>query len=76
MTKLWIAVLAIAGAGLVFSGVLGYRELFASAAEPLCTPVGEPGTILGTPPCIYGFFMYLTIVVFATIALLRRRKDA
>jgi hypothetical protein len=27
MTKRWVAVLLVASAGLVFSGLLGYREL-------------------------------------------------
>jgi hypothetical protein len=36
-------------------------------------PVGEAGSILGAPPCIYGFFMYLAIVVMTTIGLLRLR---
>ena len=76
MTKLWVAVLLIASAGLAFSGFLAYRELFASAAAPLCTPIGEPGTILGAPPCIYGFFMYLMLAVLAVVALVRRRKEA
>jgi uncharacterized membrane protein len=74
MTKILIAVLVIASAGLAFSGYLAYRELFSAAAAPLCTPVGEPGSVLGAPPCIYGFFMYLAIAVLATAAILKRRK--
>jgi hypothetical protein len=27
---------------------------------------------LGAPPCVYGFFMYLAIVVMAALALARR----
>ena len=76
MPKLLVAVLLVASAGVVFSGFLSYRELFASGSVPVCTPVGEPGTILGSPPCIYGFFMYLTIAALAAIGLVRRRKDA
>jgi len=73
-TLLWL-ILALAIGGLAFSGYLSYRELFATHAAPLCTPVGEPGTMLGAPPCIYGFFMYLVIAVLATLALARRRAE-
>jgi hypothetical protein len=72
MKKLILAILVVSAGGLAFSGVLVYRELFASAPAPTCTPIGEPGGALGAPPCVYGFFMYLTIVVISTIALLRR----
>jgi hypothetical protein len=72
MKPLLVVILVIAGGGLAFSGYLTYRELFATAPAA-CSPVGEPGTIFGAPPCIYGFFMYLAIVVITSIALLRRR---
>ena len=39
-----------------------------------CASVGEPGTILGAPPCIYGFFMYLAIATTATFALIRQAR--
>jgi len=71
MKPLLVSILVIAAGGLVFSGYLSYRELFASVVE--CAPLGEPGTILGAPACVYGFFMYLAIVVMAAFALLRRR---
>lgn len=72
MKPLLAIIFIIALGGLSFSGYLSYRELFASAPGE-CTPVGQPGTILGAPPCIYGFFMYLAIVVMAALALFRRR---
>lgn len=55
-------------AGLVFSGTLTYREVFASAAK--CPSPGAPGTILGYPACVYGFFMYLAIAGTAIVGLL------
>ncbi len=73
MKPLLIVILAVASAGLAFSGYLSYRELFASSPAAMCTPVGDPGTMLGAPPCMYGLFMYLAIVVIAAIALLKRR---
>lgn len=72
MKPLLVIILVTAAGGLAFSGYLSYRELFASAPAE-CAPVGEPGTIFGAPPCIYGFFMYVAIVVMAAFALLRRR---
>jgi uncharacterized membrane protein len=75
MKPLVVLILVIAAGGLAFSGYLSYRELFGSSLAQ-CTPVGEPGTALGAPPCIYGFFMYLAIVVTAVIALVRHRAKA
>lgn len=60
-------ILVFALAGLTFSGVLTYREVFASAAK--CPSPGAPGTILGYPACVYGFFMYLAIVISAIAGL-------
>ncbi|HEX7704074.1 MAG TPA: hypothetical protein VF403_25200 [Kofleriaceae bacterium] len=72
MKTLLVLILVIAVGGLSFSGYLSYRELFSSAPAQ-CTPVGPSGSVLGAPPCIYGFFMYLAIVVMAGLALFRRR---
>lgn len=61
--------------GLAFSGYLTYQELFAGNAS--CSPLGgEPGSMLGAPPCIYGFFMYLAITMIAVLALVRARRRA
>ena len=67
-------VFGIALLGLAFSGVLTYRELFAGPGTESCQPVGTPGTILGSPPCVYGFFMYLAIVVISGLGL-RQKGD-
>lgn len=61
--------------GLAFSGYLTYREMFAGGGAS-CSPVGEVGSALGAPPCVYGFFMYLAITLFAVIALVMARKRA
>lgn len=71
MRPLLISLLVIGVAGLVFSGYLSYRELFA-AAPVECAPLGQPGTMLGAPVCVYGFVMYLAIVILTSIALARR----
>ena len=60
-------ILVFALAGLAFSGTLTYREVFASAAK--CPSPGAPGTILGYPACVYGFFMYLAITTVAIMGL-------
>lgn len=74
MKALLMVLLLLGAGGLAFSGYLTYLELFASAGQ--CSPLGEAGTILGAPPCVYGFFMYLAIVIVTTIALLRVRRLA
>ena len=74
MKRLLITILVLGLGGLAFSGYLSYRELFGAPNAPACTPVGEPGTMLGAPPCIYGFVMYLAIVVLAIVALAYRRR--
>lgn len=61
-------ILAVGIVGFFFSGYLTYRDLF-TTAEQSCTPVGEPGTILGYPPCVYGMSMYLVIDVLAALGL-------
>lgn len=72
MKPFLVVILVLGLGGLAFSGYLSYRELFSAAPVAQCTPVGEPGSALGVPPCVYGFFMYLAIVVMAVLALTRR----
>ena len=67
MKKALQLILLLGLAGLAFSGTLTYREVFASAAK--CPSPGAPGTILGYPACVYGFFMYLAIVIVAIVGL-------
>lgn len=72
MKPFLVVILVLGLGGLAFSGFLSYRELFAAAPVAQCTPIGEPGSALGAPPCVYGFVMYLVIVVMAVLALTRR----
>jgi hypothetical protein len=67
-------ILVVSLGGLAFSGYLSYRELFAPTPEAACTPIGEPGTIAGYPPCVYGFFMYLGVAAIASVGLWRGRR--
>jgi len=60
-------ILAISLFGVLFSGTLTWREVFADAAR--CPSPGAPGTIFGYPACVYGFFMYLALSVTAFFGL-------
>lgn len=62
------AILGLSLFGTAFSGVLTYQELFGASAMS-CPAPGAPGTVLGYPACVYGFFMYAAIAVFAALGL-------
>ncbi|MBI2551616.1 hypothetical protein HYV73_04760 [Candidatus Uhrbacteria bacterium] len=51
-------------AGLVFSGYLSYQELWGTCPG-LCPAPGTMALPLGAPACVYGFFMYLGVMVVA-----------
>ena len=63
----------ISSAGFIFSGVLSYHELFGKGGLS-CPAYGAPGTILGYPACVYGFFMYLALVVVSLLGLYGSKK--
>ena len=52
-------ILGISLFGVMFSGVLTYKELFGATALN-CPAFGAPGTLFGYPACVYGFFVYVT----------------
>lgn len=63
-------IFAIAVFGMCFSGYLTYGELFApTAGGAACPAPGAAGTVFGYPACVYGFFMYLLIVLISGSAL-------
>lgn len=68
--------LGIGLVGLVFSGVLSYRELFGPPAAATCPSPGPAGTILGYPACVYGFVMYFLVASTAAWGLISGRKRA
>jgi uncharacterized membrane protein len=70
-----LVILVIGLCGLVFSGYLSYQEFFNPTALS-CPSPGEPGTILGWPACVYGFFMYLMVVSAALWGLLATSGDS
>lgn len=68
-------ILAISLFGIAFSGFLSYQELFGTAAAS-CPAPGAPGTVLGYPACVYGFFMYLALAFFAVAGIDAGRRRA
>lgn len=69
MKRALFIILGLSLFGVAFSGTLTYRELFAHAAA-VCPSPGRPGTVLGYPACVYGFFMYLIIAGTALAGLI------
>lgn len=66
--------LAISLFGMIFSGGLTYRELFAGAAK--CPAPGAPGTVFGYPACVYGFFLYTALVIVCAWGVRAPDRDA
>lgn len=65
---LWI-VFGVSLVGVAFSGTLSYRELSGQAAG--CPAVGEAGTIVGVPACVFGLVIYVLLALIAGFALMR-----
>ena len=74
MRRALYIILAISLFGVAFSGTLTYREMFAHTAAA-CPSPGAPGTILGYPACVYGFFMYVIITGVAVAGLIAGRRS-
>ena len=68
MRKALGLIFVVSLAGLGFSGMLTYRELWGAAAAS-CPTAGAPGPLLGYPACVYGFFMYLVIATLSFLGL-------
>ena len=64
---------SISWVGILFSGTLTYQEFFGGLALS-CPAPGAPGTVLGYPACVYGFFMYIALAVIAWLGLRSFRK--
>jgi len=70
MRRALTAILVISLIGVAFSGTLTYREMCGpAAAAGGCSALGQPGTILGYPACVYGLAMYLLLVAIASFGL-------
>jgi uncharacterized membrane protein len=62
-------ILAIAIVGMLFSGYLSYGELFGNAC-----PLGGCAKIAGLPTCLYGFVIYLVVLIIAITGLCCENK--
>jgi len=59
---LWISIL-----GLLFSGYLSYGELFAKKCYAVSLGLGQCTNVAGIPACVFGFVMYLVILIITII---------
>ncbi len=66
-------ILCIAIAGMLFSGYLSYTELFAGFCGAAKLGMGTCTTVAQIPACVYGFFMYLAVLIVAILGL-REKK--
>lgn len=73
MQRTLAIVFAVGLFGVAFSATLTFQELFTPSAT-MCPALGAPGTVLGYPACVYGFFMYLLIAVVAGVSLAYARS--
>ena len=73
-----ITILVIAIAGIIFSGYLSYHTLFAEGCSEAIISCGgsDPIEIFGLPTCVYGFFMYLVLIILTITTILRDKKRA
>ncbi|MDD5133078.1 MAG: hypothetical protein PHD81_02890 [Candidatus Nanoarchaeia archaeon] len=62
--KSLIIILVISIVGLLFSGYLSYSELFSGVC-----PLGGCPSIENIPACVYGFVMYLIVLVISLLGL-------
>lgn len=65
------SILIISLCGVAFSGVLTYQDL--AKQSDACSPLGQPGTIFGYPPCVYGLVMYALVAALAGWGLAAKR---
>jgi hypothetical protein len=67
---LWMVFVVSVG-GVLFSGVLSFRELTSGVAS--CTIGGAPAAIFGVPVCVYGLIMYAALTAISGLTLFRTR---
>ena len=61
---LWISI-----AGLLFSGYLSFTELFAGFCGAAQLGLGSCTSVFKVPACVFGFFMYLAILIAVVLGL-------
>jgi uncharacterized membrane protein len=62
-------ILGISIAGLLFSGYLSYTELFAGFCGASKLGMGSCTNVFQIPACIYGFVMYLIVLIISILGL-------
>lgn len=62
-------ILCISIAGMLFSGYLSYGELFAGACYSENLGMGTCTNVLEVPACVYGFVMYLAVLIISILGL-------
>lgn len=69
-------ILILAIAGVLFSGYLSYYELFSPAGcSDAIVSCGDKGfEIAELPACVYGFFMYLAILILTLWSILAKKN--
>ncbi len=61
--------------GILFSGVLSYRELFLGSCNLSFVSCGtKTGPIFGLPACIYGFGMYTIVFIISVWGICSKKK--
>lgn len=61
-------ILGVSLIGVVFSGVLSYRELVSHSCA-LCRTLEHSDMILGYPPCVYALGAFALVAVIAVLGL-------
>ena len=56
-------------AGLLFSGYLSYMELWGGGCKNAIVQCGSNFSLFNLPACVYGFFMYLAILIITSLGL-------
>lgn len=61
--------------GMAFSGTLSYLELFCSTPAS-CPAIAPPGLLLlSYPACVYGFGMFVLLVIVSGLGLFGNKKS-
>ena len=66
--KVLKVIAGIALIGVLFSGYLSYTEIF----QQTCAIGGCSSTVLSIPSCVYGFVMYLIVLILAVFGIKKK----
>ncbi|MGY4884887.1 MAG: hypothetical protein ACP5NZ_04890 [Nanobdellota archaeon] len=66
-------ILIISIAGLLFSGYLSYTELIAGFCGASKLGMGQCTNVFQIPACVYGFVMYLAVLIISILGLKGKR---